>query len=390
MLTDRGWAAAGGALSFAVLWVALGEIELAAAAGLLVTGLAAATLLIRLTRSATQVDRRLMPTLVHEGDRAAVDLDIRNLGRRAVHQLTVSDSVGGLGTAEFAIGRLGRGETAVASYQIVCRPRGVFIVGPAKARVSDPLGLAHHVSTAGPADRLIVYPEVEDLSGFPVVRGRDPAMQASRPEFSSRGGEDFYTLRDYQFGDELRRVHWPSSAKHDTLMIRQLETPWQSRALVILDIRSASYESPACFEKAVKGAASVVRHLTESGFDADLWAGGQGTIDAGRYASAMEALALVKDAQNIDIRAVATRLRRTGQGGALILVTGLPDLDLLSVRQLLAREYGATFVLSAAHSDSTGAASLVHSGAIVIRVPPEGSWAQGWQLGVGRSWASAG
>jgi uncharacterized protein (DUF58 family) len=379
MLTERGWAAAGGALSFAVLWVALGEIELAAAAGLLLAGLASAMLLIRWTGSGAEVDRRLMPTLVHEGDRAAVDLEIRGLGRRSMHQLTVSDSVGGLGTAEFAIGRLGRGETAIATYQIICRPR-----------VSDPLGFAHQISLAGPADRLIVYPQVEDLTGFPLVRGRDPAMQASRPEFSSHGGEDFYTLRDYQVGDDLRRVHWPSSAKHDMLMIRQLETPWQSRALVILDNRASSYENPACFEQAVKGTASVVRHLTESGFDADLWAGGHGTIDARHYSSAMEALALIHEAENLDIRAVATRLRRTGQGGALILVTGLPDPDLLSVRQLLAREYGATLVLSAAHSDSTGAAAFVRSGAILIRVGPEGSWAQAWLHAVGRSWASAG
>ena len=69
-------------------------------------------------------------------------------------------------------------------------------------------------------------------------------MCASRPEFSRRGGEDFYTLRSYQEGDDLRRVHWASSAKLDELMIRQMETPWQSRALVFFDVRRRATRTP--------------------------------------------------------------------------------------------------------------------------------------------------
>ena len=139
-------------------------------------------------------------------------------------------------------------------------------------------------------------------------------MQASRPEHARRGGEDFYTLREYQQWDDLRRVHWPSSARTDQLMIRQLETPWQSRALVLLDVRAPSYESQEAFERAVSGAATVVTHLVGSGFDADLWAGEAESIDAARYSSAMERLALVQPDAAIDIEAVAGRISAQADG----------------------------------------------------------------------------
>ena len=157
---------------------------------------------------------------------------------------------------------------------------------------------------AGNADRLVVYPSVEQLEGLPLVRGLNPALHATRPEFSHRGGEDFFTLREYRIGDDLRRVHWPSSAKRDELMIRQLETPWQSRALVLLDVRRTSYESRAAFERAVSGAASTLLHLRRHGFDCDLWAGpadvSGAEVDA--HPRSMELLAVVDWVDDIDGR----------------------------------------------------------------------------------------
>jgi uncharacterized protein (DUF58 family) len=388
MLTERGWAAAGAVLALMALWSMFGEVEFLAVAGLLVGGLIAGSFFTRWSRAKVVVSRRLHPALVHEGDRAIVELRITNPLRRTVRNLTVNDAVGGMGTAEFDVSRVSSADEVLATYHIVCRPRGVYAVGPAHARVGDPLGFSAFQRQAGPADRLIVYPEVEDLVGFPRVRGQDPAMQASRPEFSRRGGEDFYTLRSYQQGDDLRRVHWPSSAKRDELMIRQLETPWQARALVMLDVRPNSYEDPACFEKAVRGTASVVRHLARSGFAADLWAGGNGAIDARHYTAAMEALAIVAT-NKVDFHAVAARMRRTGGGGALVVVTGVPDPAVLAAHQLLSRDYRSTVVMAATGSTSTTGAALVRAGAQLVQVPPTGSWAAAWMQSMGKTWAPA-
>jgi uncharacterized protein (DUF58 family) len=246
----------------------------------------------------------------------------------------------------------------------------------------DPFGLARTKVGSGPVDRIVVYPAVEPLTGFPIVRGQDPAMQASRPEHARRGGEDFYTLREYQRGDDLRRVHWPSSARTDQLMIRQLETPWQSRALVLLDVRSESYESGAAFEKAVSGAATVVTHLVSSGFDADLWAGDADPIDASRYASVMERLALVQPDPAIDIEAVATRIRQKGGGGALVIVTGVADRALLSVQQLLSRDYPTTVLMSASTTTSQTLVGFHRLGVPTISVTPDEPWAPAWLIGI--------
>ncbi len=160
------------------------------------------------------------------------------------------------------------GETYTAGYRILAKPRGVYRVGPVRVSVADPLHLA-----ASDTDRPAMPTgssstrRSSNSRAFPLVRGLNPALHATRPEFSHRGGEDFFTLREYRIGDDLRRVHWPSTAKRDELMIRQLETPWQSRALVLLDVRRTSYENRAAFERAVSGAASTTapsRDATDS------------------------------------------------------------------------------------------------------------------------------
>src|SRR5688572_23456948 len=223
MITARGGSVLGAGIALLIAWAVLGEIELLGAAAGLIVAVLAAVAVTTWNRPSLDVRRRLNPSLVHEGDRTAVDLSINNLRRLPVFNLTIADGVGGLGTARFAIGLLRRQEAVSASYRIVCRPRGVYRVGPASIKVSYPLGLATSESNAGDVDQLIVYPATEALSGYPYVRGRDPSQMASRPEQSQRGGEDFFTLRSYRSGDDLRRVHWPSSAKLDELMIRQME-----------------------------------------------------------------------------------------------------------------------------------------------------------------------
>ncbi len=388
MLTERGWAAVGVAGALVMLWVLLGEIELLTAGVVVLVALVAAVVITRVSRPQVAVVRRLSPSLVHEGDRAAVDAVITNRGRRPLTNVAFVDEVGALGRAVFEAGFLPPGGGGDAEYQILCRPRGVYPVGPVTATVTDPLRLASASTVIPTVDRLIVYPEVEDLDGFPMTRGRDPAMQASRPEFSRRGGEDFYTLREYVVGDDLRRVHWPSSAKQDELMIRQLETPWQSRALVILDLRWSAYETEDCFEKAVRGAASMVRHLAREGFDADLWAGGVAATPVSQYGAVMEKLAIVQREGLVDIRAVASRLKTVGRGGALVLVTGVPDSDLLEVQRLMSREYRTTVVMSASETSSSGAIAFQRAGAITVSVTPSESWAEAWTKVVGRSWSS--
>lgn len=389
MPTLRGWALSGAALALLVLWYALGEVELLLAGVFFLLAQAIALLHVRRRGTNIHLSRRLGSSAVHDGETTTVTLLVENTTPRAATRVTIEDDVDRLGVAVFEVARLKGSETATATYRVTCRPRGVYRVGPTVVRVSDPLGLAETSGQAGPTDRIVVYPAVEELTGFPIVRGQDPAMQASRPEHARRGGEDFYTLREYQQGDDLRRVHWPSSARTDRLMIRQLETPWQSRALVLLDVRSPSYESQDAFEKAVSGAATIITHLVGSGFDADLWAGDAETIDAARYSSAMERLALVQPDPGIDIEAVAGRIRQKGGGGALVIVTGVADRPLLGVQQLLAGDYPTTVLMTASASTPQTLVGFHRMGVTTVSVPPDQPWAPAWMIAMRSSWSTA-
>ena len=389
MPTLRGWAFSGAGLALIVLWYALGDPELLLAAFFLVIAEVIALVVVRLRHSQIEVSRRLGSATVHDGDTTSVTLLIENQSRRAVGNISIEDDVNQLGVASFEVARLKKGESTTATYRVTCRPRGVYRVGPTMVSASDPLGLAETRRPIGPVDRIVVYPALEDLSGFPIVRGQDPAMQASRPEHSRRGGEDFYTLREYQRGDDLRRVHWPSSAKTDELMIRQLETPWQSRALVLLDVRDRSYESREAFEKAVSGAATIVTHLVGSGFDADLWAGDADPIDATRYGTAMERLALVQPDSLIDVQAVATRIRQKGGGGALVMITGVADRSLLSVQQLLSRDYPTTVLMTVSSTTSQTLVGFHRLGVATVSIKPDEAWAPAWVATMRTAWTTA-
>jgi uncharacterized protein (DUF58 family) len=253
--------------------------------------------------------------------------------------------------------------------------------------------MAEAGGSTGRIDRLVVYPTVEDLHGLPVVRGRDPTVNTSRSSFSPTGGDDFFTLREYQQGDDLRRVHWPSSAKRDELMIRQLETPWQSRAFVLLNPRAASYPSSEAFEHAVRGAASAVRHLYHHGFSPTLWLGETSptTITtADSFAVAMEALAVVSTRDKVSLPAMVRRLAREGlSGGALILVTGRPDDEDLMAYRMLSTRYLRTVVMSVSQKTNEAILRLEQVGAVTVTTRPGASWAPAWREAMERAWSTA-
>ncbi|MBT8197601.1 MAG: DUF58 domain-containing protein [Acidimicrobiia bacterium] len=390
MPTLRGWIATGVAAGLIVLWIALGE-ELLGAGGLLLALAVIGNLIYtRRTLPAIRLGRRVTPRQLHAGQRAIVHVTLAT--DRKVRHIHVEDSVDQLGSARFVAGNVDAGSPVGARYEVMCHRRGVYSVGPATTRVLDPLRLSESGGFVGSQDRLVVYPAVEDLDGSPLGRGYDPSQQATRANFAFSGGEDFYTLREYQRGDDLRRVHWPSSAKRDELMIRQLEMPWQSRALILLDHRASAYPSPDAFEHAVTGAASVTRHLYRSGYSPSLWAGGSaGTVTTSdSYATAMESLAVVEPEGDFDLKQIVTRLRRAGMaGGVLVFVTGSPSEAHLAAYRVLGRDFLRTVVLSVTQSPNDAILALQRAGAVVVRSPVGAGWALPWKQEIERIWSTA-
>lgn len=389
MPTVRGWIALGVAGALAVLWIVFGELEMLATALFLGLATGIGVVFVRYGAPSVAVSRQLHPIQAHEGDRVVVEVDV--VASRRVSNLSLSDTVHGLGVATFAAARTSPGQPLVARYEVFCRNRGVYPVGPAVVGVTDPFTLAERSAKTGAVDRLVVYPSITQLSGFPAVRGHDPATQSTRPTFAPHGGEDFFTLREYQVGDDLRRVHWPSSAKRDELMIKQLEVPWQARALVLLDQRADRFADEESFEQAVRGAASVTAHLFKGGFSPELWAGERapGTRSGDRYSQAMELLASVQPLEHLDLRRTVARLRRSGVGGgALVIVTGTPDHGVMAAYRALAQDFTRT-VLMAVTELAPDIATFQRAGAITVTVGTQISWAPAWRTAMELSWSSA-
>jgi uncharacterized protein (DUF58 family) len=390
MPTTRGWAAIGVAVALLGLWAGFGELELAATAVFLLIGVAVGMAMVRMAAPRVAVTRRLSPVQIHEGDDVVVELTLT--AARTIRNLVVEDAVRGLGVARFAAARTGPRSPLLARYEVLCRSRGLYDVGPAEVAVTDSFGLTERRLRVGRADRLTVYPRVEALEGFPAVRGHDPTRQSTHPTFAPHGGEDFFTLREYQVGDDLRRVHWPSSAKRDELMIKQLEVPWLARGLVLLDQREAPYPTHDAFEHAVRGAASVVTHLFRSGFEPELWTGEREPARhvAQRYLRAMDTLATVQPLPHLDMRLMLSRMRRRGNGGgALLLITGVPDDELLALYGTLAGDFSRTVVMAVSAAPLEAVVRLQRAGAVTVVVGPDAPWSPAWRTAVETSWATA-
>jgi uncharacterized protein (DUF58 family) len=258
--TLRGWLVAAIGLGLAITGRALGAspVEMLGV-GVLVLPIVAAVV-VRRSGQEVEVLRSITPQRAHAGRPVEVRLDITNRGRRRTPLLLLEDNLPWelTGRARFAVqGIESEGHRSTA---VTVRPprRGRYKVGPLMISVLDPFGLSRRTFSAAEVTDLLVYPKVEPLA-MPRDRGeqRSLAVSALRQPTGARG-EDFYTLREYVAGDDMRKVHWPATARTDRVMIRQEETPWHTRATVVLDDRTESHSvGRESFERAVEVTASV-------------------------------------------------------------------------------------------------------------------------------------
>jgi uncharacterized protein (DUF58 family) len=149
-----------------------------------------------------------------------------------------------------------------AAYRLPTRNRGIVTVGPLDVELGDPFGLTEVVVTAAAPSTLVVYPAVDDIAAASRSDGIDP--HGWRTPGLQTGGDEFHSLRPYVIGDDLRRVHWPSTARRDELTVRQHERHQQGRTTVLLDNRRPVHTDET-FERAVSATASLLLAATVRG-----------------------------------------------------------------------------------------------------------------------------
>ena len=127
---------------------------------------------------------------------------------------------------------------------------------------TDAFGLARRVVPSVADSEVLVRPRVYDIVA-PVAVGSRVAAESDLPSpnaMVSDLGDEFLTLREYEVGDDLRRVHWKSTARTGDLMIRQNEARWRSRAAIVFDVHPDGHD-PESFEVGVVAVASIVTRL---------------------------------------------------------------------------------------------------------------------------------
>ncbi len=214
--------------------------------------------------------RTVVPATVPVGTSARISLRISNPGRATHGTLLLEDEVPYvLGSRpRFTLGRLGHDGRSLLHYVVASEARGRYEVGPLTVRSSDPFGLIEFGAAFRGTATLTVTPQVEPLSRLP-LSGAWTGSGDNRPRAFAGGSAEDVTVREYRQGDDLRRVHWRSSARTGQLMVRREEQPWQARATILLDNRQLAHQGSglgSTFEISVRAAASVASHLNALGY----------------------------------------------------------------------------------------------------------------------------
>ena len=227
------------------------ELVVAAWAG---TGLLVVAVVYLVGRTALRIDLALPQSRTVVGEPVMGELVITNPGRLRALGITVEVPVGDA-LAEIAVPAIGAHATSEQQFAIPATRRGVITVGPVRTVRADPLGLVRreHIWTA--ASELFVHPRTIGIPSMSTGFVRD--LEGHPTKDLTTSDISFHALREYAAGDERRYIHWKSSAKTGTYMVRTFEQTKRSHLVIALSLASADYASDDEFEMAVSVAGSL-------------------------------------------------------------------------------------------------------------------------------------
>jgi uncharacterized protein (DUF58 family) len=331
-LTTRGRSFVAAGVTAIVCSFVLGERDLLRAGVLVLALPLLSALAVSRTRYRLACARRIDPSRLAVGHEAHVDLRLENVSRLPAGLLLVSDRVpfalgGGTGGARFVLDRIEPQGARELSYRVRSEVRGRFKVGPLSVRLADPFGLVELARSFSVTDTLTVTPSIVPLPPERFM-GVWTGGGDSRARTVATAGEDDVAPREYRHGDDLRRVHWRSTARYGELMVRREEQQWQSRGTLFLDTRSRVHVgegATSSFEQAVSTAASIGVHLGRAGF------GLRFLTDVGEvlapssafHGALLDTLAVIRKSRNYSLQPGLAGLRgavgSSGEGDGLVI-----------------------------------------------------------------------
>lgn len=229
-----------------------------------------AAALIARNRYRLALVRTVSPQVISAGQSAEVTLTLTNEGQVPGGTILLEEQVPYvLGSRpRFSVGGIGSGWRRQVTYRVHSQLRGRYDLGPMSVRLTDPFGLVELGRAFRATSSVTVTPRTIPLPAI-ALGGAAAGTGDNRPRAFAVGSAEDVTVREYRRGDDLRRVHWRSSARVGELMVRREEQPWQSRATVFIDNREHTHRGlgpSSSFEAAVSAAASIAVHLSQRGF----------------------------------------------------------------------------------------------------------------------------
>jgi uncharacterized protein (DUF58 family) len=313
---------------------------------------------IWLRAGTVSVQRSIRPAVTVAGKPVRVELNLKASGHLGAGPVLLTDEVPSrIGNSVRLALAAGRRERSVA-YNFSPQLRGKYAIGPVTIVHTDPFGALKRTRTLRGTSPLLVYPSYEEIRALPAGVHRLGVIRHS-PLVGQ--GDEFYALRAYEDGDDLRKVHWPSSLRTGELVIKQEELLAEPRALVVLDTCRAKHRGQgagASIEAAISAAASIavlaVRRRMRVGIitpDGPLLAVRRPTEH-----QVLDALATLRPSRRSDLVAGVEQSRLNARPAVTVVISpGLSGTELKAVAVRSRGSVSGAVVLVDAASFATGA-----------------------------------
>ena len=318
-----------------------------------------AALAVRLVHpSRLSLSRSVSSEMVTVNEGVEVTLHVTNRARLPSPTARLSEHVSGEPDARFSLAPVAGTSTATFSYRLQPTRRGVLEIGPTTVSDIDGLGLAYRRRIFDRRTRVVVHPPIETLMSPRLPVGGALSLPS---DFHRRSlgleSDEFDVLRPYVEGDDLRHIHWRSTARLDEFTVRRFQPSRPGRMTVIIDTRPPG-NLVSMQDRTTSVAASIANAVLRSGDEAQiLTTDGRGTPLLSHYSElgvALEFLALLEGGQpGIDVQLI-------GEGSVVVAVSASPDaIDDDSARHDLAQQLAASLIVTYGSGHRSTAAPAV-------------------------------
>ena len=282
-------------------------------------------------------------------------ITIQNRGFLPKMNLEVRDFTSLPGHVTGTVLTLGPYGSAQWQPRVPVRKRGVYPMGPVTAYSRDPFGVFQLTKTLPEDGELVVVPTAEDLPHFFTPRAEFTARDTARLR-GMRRTPHAASVREYYPGDRLTHIHWPATAHHGRLMVKEFDTDIGGRIWIVLDLQRAVQAGDDSVdnteELGVTVAASIMKKYLAEGWPVGFIAYGEdryfvpADTGAGRFPLLLDMLARVKAYGELPLEAVLAQEARTLESLSSVVVIS-PSLrwSPTALEPLLKKRAGVTVVL---------------------------------------------